>query len=171
MWLYNQGRQETTNVGKGFSKFITNALGLSHRPMTLIANNTSGWMGKLEQASLLGWTWKNLRAYSLPCHGIFLIYSPIMWILLSDVKYFAMSRKYFVMWNNIIWQAMEYFATSHPWFVIKWTMAYWLWTWVWPRKSSKVASCKHLRALLLIEGCILSSFMQPMFQMSNAFGQ
>jgi hypothetical protein len=89
-------------------------------------------------------------------------YSPATWILLSDVeKYFVMSWKHFVMWHNIIWEAMEYVATSHPWFVMRWTMAYWLWTWVWPRKSSITTSCKHLKTFLLIEGCILSSFVQP----------
>jgi hypothetical protein len=39
------------------------------------------------------------------------------------------------------------FATSQPWFVLKWTMVYYLWTWVLP---STVTSCEHLKAFLLL---------------------
>jgi hypothetical protein len=38
------------------------------------------------------------------------------------------------------------FVMSHPWFVLRSTMAYWLWTWVWPRKLLRVASCECLKA-------------------------
>ncbi len=55
-------------------------------------------MGKHEQASLLKSKRKNLRAYSMPCHGILLVYSFATWILLTDV--------------------VEYFTMSHPWFFL-----------------------------------------------------
>jgi hypothetical protein len=84
-------------------------------PMKPRTNDTSGQVG--EQVSLLMWVGRNLRAYSMPCFLKSIIYLSTMWISLNDV--------------------VEYFTMSHAWFILKSTMVYWLWTWVWPRKPMK----------------------------------
>jgi hypothetical protein len=59
-----------------------------------LCNDASGRVSKHEQ---LREQERNLRAYSMFCHEILLVYYFATWILLSDVA--------------------KYFATSHPWFV------------------------------------------------------
>jgi hypothetical protein len=60
---------------------------------------------------LVGEQERIFEKYFMPFHGIFLIYSFAMW-------------KYYVTWQNIPWQDMEYFVISHVWFVLRSTMVY-----------------------------------------------
>jgi hypothetical protein len=110
-YLTKIGSNMLTSVGRIY--ILNQTLMLSLWLCTWVDNQRQSYFerqqskqaSKHEEANLLKWA-RNLRVNFMPCHGIFLVYSSITWILLSDVA------KYFIT-HIIFHDVAKYFLTSH----------------------------------------------------------